>query len=385
MEQQRSTSRPSENAEDEQPRNHSRTGPRRDGDRLGEHERSIWGSGFRSRQEPLREHGQQQRRRALGAQGQHETRPHEPNGAATATHATERSVSTTARDPDATEIGSVSTSGASGERIPVAPRTPSGAWPAATAARSSRTRTARDEAPRTKQRSNGDAPNEPLGEQLRISPRPHGERPGEHERASGDADSDRDRNPFGGSAKSNGSALSGAQGEHETRRPRTKRWSNGDGPDGALGEHRGARPRCDGKPSVSAGGSSGMRIPIASGSASGPPLRSWFSTPIVTISDYRKTAQAGWLETVGQRTSLDGWRPNGGRGTVVQRSCAENRRGPVRAQRPERARELHVMLGVDPDRVERAPSGVEPGDGIGITGNPPRKTEVLGQTTPFGA
>jgi len=43
------------------------------------------------------------------------------------------------------------------------------------------------------------------------------------------------------------------------------------------------------------------------------------------------------------------------------------------------------MLGVDPDRVERPPSGVEPGDGIGVTGNPPRKTEVLGQTTPFGA
>ena len=64
--------------------------------------------------------------------------------------------------------------------------------------------------------------------------------------ASGDADSDRARNPFGGLASGNGSALFGAQGEHETKRRRTKRWSNGDGPDGALGEHRVARPRRDG-------------------------------------------------------------------------------------------------------------------------------------------
>jgi hypothetical protein len=43
-----------------------------------------------------------------------------------------------------------------------------------------------------------------------------------------------------------------------------------------------------------------------------------------------------------------------------------------------------VMLGVDPDRVERAPSGIEPGDGIGIAGNPPRKRRCSGRR-PFGA
>src|SRR5580692_10012584 len=43
-----------------------------------------------------------------------------------------------------------------------------------------------------------------------------------------------------------------------------------------------------------------------------------------------------------------------------------------------------VMLGVDPDRVERAPSGVERGDGIGIAGNPPRKRRCSGRR-PSGA
>ena len=95
--------------------------------------------------------------------------------------------------------------------------------------------------------------------------------------ASGDADSDRARNPFGGLASGNGSALFGAQGEHETKRPRT---------------------------------------------TSGPPLRSGFSTPIVTISDYRKTAQVGRLETVLRRLATQ-WRTREGRLTTV---CRESSR-----------------------------------------------------------
>jgi hypothetical protein len=160
MEQRRSTSRPLESAEDEQPRNHSRTGPRRDVDRLGEHERSIGGADSGRARNPFGSIASSNGVALLAHKDSTRRGPHEPNGAATATHATERSVSTTARDPDATEIGSVRTSGASGERIPVAPGTPSGALAAATAARSWRTRTARDEAPGTKRRSNGDAPTE---------------------------------------------------------------------------------------------------------------------------------------------------------------------------------------------------------------------------------
>ena len=74
--------------------------------------------------------------------------------------------------------------------------------------------------------------------------------------------------------------------------------------------------------SVSTGGASGMRIPIASGTVSGPPLRSGFSHPIVTISDYRKTAQVGRLETVLRRLATQ-WRTREGRLTTV---CRESSR-----------------------------------------------------------
>ena len=70
------------------------------------------------------------------AAGERQTKPRGTSDGATATPTMEHSVSTTAPHPDATEIGSVSTGGASGERIPVAPGTPSGALPAATATRS---------------------------------------------------------------------------------------------------------------------------------------------------------------------------------------------------------------------------------------------------------
>ena len=160
----------------------------------------------------------------------------------------EHSVSTTAPDPDATEIGSVSTGGASEERIPVAPGTPSGGLPAATATRSlahkdsTRRGPAKpiDGATATHAMEQSVSSSSPARDAMASGPV-------STSGASGDADSDRARNPFGGLASGNGSALFGAQGEHETKRPRTKRWSNGDGPDGALGEHRGARPRCDGK------------------------------------------------------------------------------------------------------------------------------------------
>jgi len=115
---------------------HDGTAPRADGDRLDEHERERRGSGFRSRQEPLREHGQQQRRRGLRAQGQRETRPHEPNSAATATHPTNHWVSSSASVLDPMASGPVSTSEHREMRIPIATGTPSGAVPRATAARS---------------------------------------------------------------------------------------------------------------------------------------------------------------------------------------------------------------------------------------------------------
>jgi len=59
----------------------------------------------------------------------------EPGDGATATRTTEHSVSTAAPDPDAMASSSVSTGGASGEPIPIASGTPSGASPAATAER----------------------------------------------------------------------------------------------------------------------------------------------------------------------------------------------------------------------------------------------------------
>jgi hypothetical protein len=173
----------------------------------------------------------------------------------------EHSVSTTAPDPDATEIGSVSTGG-----------------------------------------------------------------------ASGDADSDRARNPFGGLASGNGSALFGAQGEHETKRRRTKRWSNGDGPDGALGEHRVARPRRDGD-------RLGERIQIASGTGSAPPLRS------------------------GQRTSLrrlaTQWRTPDGRPTIA-------------------CRESSVMLGVVPGSRRASAEWDRVWGRARHRGEPAEETEVLG-------